>query len=256
MLSTIERRQEIMKLAQSQGKVMVEVLAKKFSISTVTIRNDLNDLDRNNMLVRCRGGAIASTEFTRELSVQERYKKHSPIKQRLGREAVKLINQGESIIIDSGTTTEEIAHCLTDFKDLTVMTNGLNISSALATAKGVEVLMTGGILRHESMSFYGRIAEKSLLNMHFDKFFLGTDGVDFKTGITTFFEPEASLNRLMCDISNEIIVVMDSSKIAQSGIHVIRPLAEITTLVTDTGLPDHYAKALERAGVNLHLVKK
>ncbi len=255
MLSTIERRQEIVQLAQVQGKVLVDELAKQFTVSTVTIRNDLNDLNNSGLLVRCRGGAVASTKLTRELSVQERYKKHLPVKQRLGHAAAELIGHGESIIVDAGTTTEEVAHCLAGHRDLIVMTNGLNIASALATVDDIEVLITGGTLRKKSMSFYGRPAEESLRHMHFDKVVLGVDGFDFEAGITTYFEPEALLNRLMCDISSEIIAVTDSSKFDQRGFHIIRHYTEITTLVTDSGLPERYADALTDAGVKLCIVE-
>ena len=254
MLSTIERRQQIVQQAQAQGKVTVDQLAKQFAVSTVTIRNDLNDLNNNGLLVRCRGGAVASTKLTRELSVQERYKEHLPIKQRLGRAAADLIEPGESIILDAGTTTEEVAHCLADHRDLIVMTNGLNIASALACFDGIEVRITGGTLRNRSLSFYGRPAEESLRYMRFDKVILGVDGFDASAGITTYYEPEALLNRLMCDISSEIIAVTDSSKFDRRGFHVIRACTEITTLVTDSGLPQTYAQALTEAGVKLCIV--
>ena len=254
MLSTIERRQEIVHLAQIQGKVTVDDLAKQFAVSTVTIRNDLNDLNSNGLLVRCRGGAVASTKLTRELSVQERYKEHLPVKQRLGRAVVDLIAPGESIILDAGTTTEEVAHCLADHKDLVVMTNGLNIASVLAGFEDIEVRITGGTLRSKSMSFYGRPAEESLRHMHFDKVVLGVDGFDAKAGITTYFEPEALLNRLMCDVSSEIIAVTDSSKFDRRGFHIICACTDITTLVTDSGLPDSYRQLLADAGVQLCLV--
>lgn len=254
MLSTVERRRKIVEQAQAAGKVMVDLLAAEFSVSTVTIRSDLNDLDRSGLLVRCRGGALASTKLTRELSVQERYKKNLPTKQRLGRAAAELIQPGESVVLDAGTTTEEVAHCLVDYENLTLMTNGLNIASALAGSEGVDVMITGGSLRKKSMSFYGRQAEESLRHMHFDKLILGVDGFDTVAGITTYFEPEAALNRLMCEISSEIIAITDSSKFDHRGFHIIRPFAEISTLVTDSGIPDRYRNELTDAGVKLVIV--
>ncbi len=254
MLSTIERRQQIVQQAQQVGKVFVDQLAEKFNVSTVTIRSDLNELNANGLLVRCRGGAIASTRLAKELSVRERYKKHPSVKERLGRAVAGLVEPGESVILDSGTTTEEVAHCLNQHKHLMVMTNGLNIATALADVDGVEVSITGGVLRKKSMSFYGRAAKESLRHMHFNKVILGADGFDLKVGITTYFEPEASLNRLMCNISTEIIAVTDSSKFDHRGFHVICPWKEITTLVTDSNIPKNYADVLHAAGVKLCIV--
>ena len=254
MLSINERRQQIVQQAQNLGKVMVDDLATQFAVSTVTIRADLNELDDSGLLVRCRGGALASTRLARELSVQERYKRRLPTKQRLGRAAANLIRAGDSVILDAGATTEAVAYCLADHDNLTVMTNGLNIASALAGAEGIELFITGGSLRRQSMSFYGRPAEQSLRDLQFDKLILGVDGFNTRTGVTTYYEPEADLNRLMCGISAEIIAVTDSSKFDRRGFYVICALERLNTLVTDPGLPTACAAALERAGVELVIV--
>ena len=257
MLSTIERRQVIAEMAQESGKVMVDDLAKHFDVSTVTIRNDLNDLNSSGLLVRCRGGALASSRlsFAKELSLTEKYKHGLPVKRRLGVEVAKLIDPNSSIILDSGTTTEEVAHCLANHKGLVVMTNGLNIVTVLSGVDDdIEVIVTGGNLRKKSMSFYGRQVEESLRHMHFDKVVLGADGCDIKAGVTTYFEHEASLNRLMCEIANEVIVVTDSSKFGRRGSHIVRRFSEINTLVTDSGIPEHYVDELTQAGVNICIV--
>ena len=254
MLSTLERRQQIVQQAQSLGKVMVDALARQFAVSTVTIRSDLNELDENGLLVRCRGGALASTRLARELSVQERYNRHLPTKQKLGKAAAKLIHNGDSVILDAGTTTEEVAHCLSNYDDLVVMTNGLNIASALAGAEGVELMMTGGSLRRKSLSLYGRLAEQSLRELQFDKLILGVDGFNTRSGITTYYEPEAVLNRLMCQVCAEIIAVTDSSKFDRRGFYIICAHDRVNTLVTDSGLPPDCAEELKSAGVELVIV--
>lgn len=255
MLSLIERRKEILQLAESDGNVDVEALAAKFGVSTVTIRKDLNSLSGKGLIVRSRGGAVASTRLTRELSVQEKYKENLAVKRRLGRAVADLLGADvSSVAIDSGTTTEEVAHCLTGRSNLTVLTNGLNIAMALASAKGIEVLVTGGTLRRKSMSFYGRQAESSLRHMHFDRLILGVDGIDGKAGITTYFEQEASLNRAMCNVASEIIAVTDSSKLNRRGSHVICKLADVDTLVTDANAPQEFLDLLAANGVKVHVV--
>lgn len=254
MPSTFERRQDIVLQTQTHGKVSVADLVNQYKVSAVTIRSDLNELGRNGFLVRCRGGAMVNSKLAKELSVQEKYSEHLPIKKRLGEAAAKLISNGESIILDSGTTTEEVARCLEGHEQLVVMTNGLNVANVLAKSDCAEVLITGGTLRKKSMSFYGRQAEDSLRLLHFDKVILGVDGFDLAAGVSTYFEHEASLNRLMCDVSSEIIIVTDSSKFDHRGFHVIRSFRDISTLVTDRGLPKKYEDALSEAGVNVCLV--
>jgi len=255
-LNTIERQQEIVRLTQQLGKVAVRELADRFAVSEVTIRSDLAVLDQKKLLVRSRGGALINSELSRELSLKEKRHCYSALKQQLGAAAAGLIRDGDRVILDSGTTTQQVAAHLADHKDLIVMTNGLNIAMELAQKEDVEVMLTGGLLRKKSMSFYGNVAEKSLRDYNFNKLILGVDGFDLKAGLTTHFEKEASLNRLMCDIANEIIVVTDSSKFDQRAFHVICGSANIHSLVTDSGIPEQYAEHLTKQGVHLHIIDK
>ena len=255
MPSLIERRELIVNLAESEGRVEVADLVRRFGVSAVTIRNDLNELSNRGLVVRSRGGAVASTRLTRELSVQEKYSKNLAIKRKLGRAVVELLGEEvRSLVIDSGTTTEEVAKFLSGRDGLTVMTNGLNVASVLAAHDGIEIMMTGGTLRRKSMSFYGHHAEQMLRYLHFDRFILGVDGFDLKAGVTTHFEPEASLNRVMCKLASEVIAVTDSSKFGRKGPHVICRPEEIDMLVTDTGVHDSVVEYLTEAGVRVHLV--
>lgn len=254
MLNTIERRHEIVQLVFKQERVQVPELAQLFGVSTVTIRNDLNELDEKGLLVRSRGGAVASNRLTQELSLKEKHDANRGIKEQLGKFAASLIKDGESIILDSGTTTEEVAKNLTNHHGVVVMTNGLNVAHSLLNAPSVEVLMTGGTLRKKSLSFYGRQAEQHLQQYHFDKLILGVDGFEKDIGITTHFELEALLNRVMCEVSREIIVVTDSSKFNRKGVHKIISASEVNTVVTDSGIPADIKTALESAGVQLHII--
>ena len=253
MLDTIERRQIIIDQVNELGRVDVGDLAKKFNVSTVTIRTDLNTLDKKRLLVRSRGGALPTSKITKELSVKEKHCENLDIKKKLAKVAVELINDNESIIIDSGTTTEEVAKLLIDHNNLVVMTNGLNIVSELAQANNIEVMNTGGTLRKKSLSFYGNKAEASLDNLRFDKLILGIDGIDIQVGITTHFEPEANLNRLMCNISKKIIAVTDSSKFDRSSFHVITSFDSIDTLVTDSNIPEKYKEYLISKNISYNL---
>ncbi|WP_348734099.1 transcriptional repressor AgaR [Rheinheimera texasensis] len=253
-LNTIERQQEIVRLTNAQGKVSVAELSQRFGVSEVTIRSDLAVLDSKRLLVRSRGGAMVNDDLSRELSLKEKRQKHSELKQRLGRAVAELIKDDERIILDSGTTTEEVAANLREHKNLIVMTNGLNIALELSQVDKVEVMMTGGTLRKKSMSFYGAQAEQALKNYQFDKVVLGVDGFDLKTGLSTHFEAEATLNRLMCEVAREVIVVTDSSKFDRRGFHLICSVMQVHTLVTDSGIPPLYVEELTRMGVQVHVI--
>ncbi|WP_340679686.1 transcriptional repressor AgaR [Paraglaciecola sp.] len=250
-MSTIERRHEIVQMTLRDGMVSVTHLANNFQVSEVTVRGDLNYLHKKKLLIRARGGALACNEVPKELSLNEKHCAQIDIKRKLAQLAKLQINEGEAIILDSGSTIAELASCLHSFERLVVMTNGLNVAQNLLNAPGIEVLMTGGVLRKTSLSFYGRQAEDSLERYHFDKAFLGVDGIDFNSGITTHFEYEAIMNRLMRRVAKEVITVADSSKFNRSGVHKICGLAEIDILITDSGIPDAFAQTLERNGVKL-----
>jgi DeoR family transcriptional regulator of aga operon len=124
----------------------------------------------------------------------------------------------------------------------------------LQASEHIEVMMTGGTLRKKSMSFYGRQAEEHLERLRFDKFFLGVDGIDELSGITTHFEQEASLNRVMCKSARQVIAVTDSSKFNRSGFHIITAFDQIDILITDSNIPEQFKTLLEQAGVELILV--
>ena len=254
MICSSQRRDEILALTNAKGKVSVIELAKRFRISQVTIRQDLNVLDQMKLLIRSHGGALANSKLSNELSISQKQSKHQSIKKKLAEFTATLIKNGQSIILDSGTTTEEIAHSLAQHQGLTVMTNGLNVALALAKNPAIEVLIIGGTLRKNSLSCSNEQAFNNLKNYHFDQVILGVDGFDLDAGITTHYEPEARLNRLMCESSSHIIAVTDSSKLGKRSCHIICHYRDIRTLVTDSGIKPQYIDALNQAGVDVCIV--
>lgn len=256
MLSTIERRHEIVMMTEQLGSVSVKALAEKFEISTVTIRHDLNELNKLGLIVRSRGGAVASNRLTKELSIKEKHKKNHKIKRLIGRAVADLVQDGDSIIIDSGTTTEEVAQSLSGKKGITVLTNGLNIANELAANDECELIISGGFLRRKSMSFYGSHAEEKLKYYNFNKVVLGVDGIDLERGISTHYEPEANFNRAMCAVAEQVIVATDSSKFGRRSLHTIIELGQIDVLVTDSGIPQDVVKELDALNVMLIIVDK
>jgi DeoR family transcriptional regulator of aga operon len=250
--STVKRRNQIIIEIQQKGQVFVDELSKQFNVSEVTIRNDLEQLERKNMLIRARGGAInLESRVRQDHRITEKGKLYHKEKAAIGKQAAKLISEGETIIIDSGTTTVEIIKNISHLKELTLISNALNIVNVLSDTTNCNVIIPGGYLRKNSMSLVGPMAEKNLRNIHVDKVFLGVDGFDTKFGVYTPNIEEAHLNEIMIDIANEVIIVADSSKFKRRSFAYICPLDKIHTVVTDQGIDDEDKKRLEDAGIKV-----
>ncbi|MFB2853723.1 MULTISPECIES: DeoR family transcriptional regulator [Aeromonas] len=255
-IGTSERRERIIQQLRSHGSVQVNDLSAHFKVSTVTIRNDLAFLEKQGVAVRAYGGALLCepNQAVPERTIADKSVLNTPVKQRIGALAATLVQPGCRIILDSGTTTLEVARHLREHQEILVMTNGMNVANALLEAEGVDLLMTGGHLRRKSLSFYGAQAEQSLQNYHFDLLFLGVDGIDLERGVSTHHEDEARLNRCMCQVAERIIVVTDASKFRRSSLHKIIDTTRIHTLITDDSLPAEVLTGLRHAGIEVLLV--
>jgi DeoR family transcriptional regulator of aga operon len=254
--STVSRRIKILESLKSNGQVNVKELSEALGVTGVTIRNDLAQLEKKNILIRARGGAIKIDQsyLDEDFPLSDKQKKHLPEKKEIGKKAAELIENGNTIIIDSGSTTYQLAKNLGKFEDLAVITNALNVATLLAEYKNINVIVPGGILRKNSLSLIGILAEKGFKDYFCDKVFLGVDGFDLDFGISTPSPEEAHLNQIMIEISKEVIVLTDSSKFERRGFAFIAPVTKINTVVTDKALrPEHKAK-LESLGVRVILV--
>ena len=251
---TVQRLAKILEMIEREGQVQVGRLSKIFKVSGVTIRNDLAHLEKKNLLIRTRGGAIRPQRVAVDFKITEKAQKHFKEKQAIGRKAAELIQDGDTIILDSGTTTLEIAKNLGQIKELTVITNALNIAHLLADFTNIRVIVPGGILRKNALSLVGPTAENAIKNYFCDKLFLGVDGIDADFGISTPNVEEAYLNRIMIEISREVFVVTDSSKFNKRSFAFIAPMEKIHTVITDKNIPSGEKEKLEKMGVQILLV--
>ena len=251
---TTERRAKILELLEKEGRVFVKNLSELFKVSEVTIRNDLDLLEKRNLLIRMHGGALKVQRVGIDYQLSVKAKRHAAEKRAIGKKAAESINDGETIILDSGTTTEEVAKNLGGFKDLTVITNSLNVAGQLVELPNVRVIIPGGYLRRNSLSLIGSTAEESLKKYYCDKVFIGVDGIDSQYGISTPNVEEAHLNNLMINISREVIVVTDSSKFKQRSFAKIAPITKVNTIVTDKNIPPDEKQNLENLGIKILLV--
>lgn len=251
MKSTVDRRDQIIQILTNEGSVKVEKLSTRFDVSAVTIRNDLEFLEQKGIVHRTYGGALLRNNVYNDPSLEEKQKLHSDEKQRIGMEAAGMIQDGDTILLDSGTTTREIAIRIKDRTNLTVMTNAINIALELAGIPEIRVMLTGGVLREKSYSLVGPEAESTMRNYYFDKLFLGVDGLDLEYGLTTSHPQEAQLNRLMVERANQVIAVTDSSKFGRHSFSFICGLSPIATLITDTNLTREYESELTKQNIKV-----
>jgi DeoR family transcriptional regulator, aga operon transcriptional repressor len=249
-----ERRRAIVDFVNQNGRAWVHELAKKFGSSEITIRRDLDMLHERGLLYRTHGGALpirAGSESDRDLTQREL--QHPREKVKIAAAAARMVKQGQSIILDSGSTTTAIARALRGFQQLTVITNAINIAGELAGGN-VDVILTGGMLRKNSFSLVGPIAEESLRRLKADILFLGVDGFDTHSGVSTPNLLEAQLNRLMVSIAARVVAVCDSSKFGRSSLSSIVPISNIHGVITDKQIPKADLRALKKAGLDITLV--
>jgi DeoR family transcriptional regulator, aga operon transcriptional repressor len=249
-----ERRRRIRELLREEGRVRVEALAARFGISQVTIRADLSILESAGALTRTHGGALSLPEADQSLDVKQL--QHRAEKQRIAAAAAGLIRDGETIILDSGTTTAEIARLIRtlDLKLINVITNALNIAALLIDVPSVRLIVPGGILRRESNSLSGPMAESTLATLRANRLYLGADGVDPQIGVMTPHLAEAELNAKMIGISQQVVVVADSSKFARRNISLIARVEQLHMLITDRAAPQDAIELLRQCGVEVRLV--
>jgi DeoR family transcriptional regulator of aga operon len=252
-----ERRRHILDLLDAEKRVTVRELAGIFSVSSVTVRADLEALAQMGALVRSHGGAVKPLSPAPDLPISLKERLRQNEKALIGRVAAGMIRDGETVIFDSGTTTAAVAKCVPALRlnSLTVITNALNIALELSNLPNIRIIMLGGMLRGGALSMVGPHAEQALSNLNADRVFLGVDGIDPEVGLTTPDVLEAQLSSLMIRVSREVIAVADSSKFMHRSLSVIAKLDSIHTLVTDEGIRSTMVHALETAGVEVIIAK-
>lgn len=242
-------------MLNSEGSAQVLALSEQFGVSTQTIRKDLAFLEERGVSVRCYGGAVAAGVIgvADEDPVDAKRGLHTAEKERIGRLAASMIRPGDAIILDSGTTTAQIARFLPEKSDIIVLTNDAGILNQLTKRDDVEIVLLGGRLRRKNMAFYGGQTEAALDSLQVDRLFLGVDGLDHQRGITTHFEAEAALNRKMARVAREIIAVTDSSKFGRTCLHKIMGIEEVNVLITDADAPEESLEQARRLGCDVRI---
>jgi DeoR family transcriptional regulator of aga operon len=249
-----ERRQHILSLVENQGRVLVAELSRDLGISQITIRKDLELLQSKGLVHRTHGGALrVQSGALFDPSLQEKQKQHSQEKQRIAAAAADMVQEGQCILLDSGTTTTAIAQALKRFSQLTVITNAVNIAIELASTD-FEVILTGGSLRKNSFSLVGPLAEDVLEEINADILFLGVDGFDPEIGVTTPNFLESRVNRAMVKAARRVVAVCDSTKFSRRSLSRIVPPSAIHCVITDRNVHPSIQEALRSHNVETILV--
>jgi DeoR/GlpR family transcriptional regulator of sugar metabolism len=248
-----QRRRKILDLLEQKGQITVRDVVERFSVSAVTARGDLDSLASSGAAVRSHGGAVRQMEANRDYPLRLKATLHRAEKSKIGRAAADLIQPNEVVILDSGTTTAEIARQLKakNLQSLTVITNALNIVSELVDAPGITVIGIGGLLRPVSLSFVGPQAEAMLKDLHADRLFLAVDGFDLESGPSTPDVLEAQLNALMIKVAKETNVVADYSKLGRRSVSRIASIDKVHRLITDTRAPEDFTQTLQSRGIEV-----
>jgi DeoR family transcriptional regulator, fructose operon transcriptional repressor len=249
-----ERHQLLVRRAREEGRLEVTAVAAELGVTTETIRRDLSALERQGLLHRVHGGAIAPDRLEAEPAVAARETTAAEQKDRIAKAAVAELGTPATILLDAGTTTARVAALLPDDLELTVVTNGLPIASLLAARPRVTVHLIGGRVRGTTLAAVDRWALKTLESVNVDVAVMGTNGFSVDRGLTTPDVAESAVKGAMVRAAARTIVVADAGKYGADSFSRFAALSEIDTLVTDAGLSaDHpeAADALRAAGPEL-----
>ncbi|MFZ5815962.1 MAG: DeoR/GlpR family DNA-binding transcription regulator [Bacillota bacterium] len=251
-----ERRRVILERMKSGIAVKVSALSAEFGVSESTIRRDLRELEESGLLERTHGGALPAESTLAEPTFAEKTDQQLAEKRAIGAMAAGLVRDGDSVILDAGTTTLEIARALRDRRNLTVVTNAFHIAAELADSDGIHVIVTGGSVKGNTLALVGPVAERSLEEVHVDWAFVGTNGIDLEGGLTTPTQAEASVKRRMIRAARQAVVVADSSKVGKVAFATIAPLGDLYALITDHGADPNFVSELITRGMRVMLADR
>jgi DeoR family transcriptional regulator of aga operon len=248
-----ERQREILKVIENIGKVEVDELAKLLRVSVMTIRRDLTELDELDLIERVHGGALLprDTEGNDEPPVLERSKEKTEIKESIGRVVAGMIKDGEKIFLGSGSTTAAVAASLLRHRNLTVITNAINVANILIAAPQINVVVVGGFLRRSELSLIGYFAENALQGLQVDKLVIGIRGIDPVKGLTNDNMEELITDRAILNISKNVIVVADHSKFGHVAAIRTAPITAVTKIITNLGGPKDILQTIRQMGIQI-----
>lgn len=249
-----ERQQEILQLLDVDGRVSVTQLVDRFGVSAVTVRKDLESLERRRLLDRVRGGGVVA-QRTDEGAFALRLRQRAAQKQAIAAVAAGLVHDGDAIALDCSTTCYYLAQLLRERRGLVVVTNGLEAASVLSEPGTITVVLPGGVVRHSSRSIVGDIGDVLASRGRLVRGFFGLRGLSVEAGLMELSEEETNTKRRLVAACGEVYGLFDSSKVDQFALHPFAGTETVTELITDDAVPRGFVTAWRRAGVRVRKVR-
>lgn len=247
-----QRRRNILEELELSGSISVAELSEKFRVSDMTIRRDLDALSARSLLRKVHGGAVRISKAASEPHFVQKWRLYQAEKQAIAREAVGLVEPGDTVAFSAGTTTWTVAAALGRESDgLTFITNSVNVASKLQEGGHGQIILSGGIFRTPSDALVGAYADKVIGTLNADILFLGVHGLHPEAGLTTPNVAEAETNGRLVGAAQRVVVVADHSKLGVVALAQMAPLSEVDVLITDDGIPRGLVRELESAGVEV-----
>jgi DeoR/GlpR family transcriptional regulator of sugar metabolism len=245
------RQQDILDAIREDQHVTVNVLSDRFSVSEVTVRRDLRELEEAGTLRRVHGGAIASEPAPPEPPVIRRMGHLDACKAAIGRVAAGLVFDGDAIFLGSGSTVAHVARSLRGHKGITVITNALTVAYELALVEEITVVVTGGAMRRSELSLVGHLTEAAVHELRVNKVIIGMRAISPDEGMTNDYLPEVMTDRAIIRMADELIVVADHTKFGKVAPALVAPVERIRTLVTDTQADPETLERLRSLGIRV-----
>ncbi len=254
-----QRAQAILRELLRDGNISVEQMAKIFAVSPSSIRRDLRELEKAGLLRRTHGGAVLVEPnlyepFRHVSSFNEQEQRSAAEKRRIGWAAAEMIADGEIVSIGAGTTTTQVARGIRHRKNITVVTNAVNIAMELSHRSDLKIFMAGGFLSSDWFALVGAAAIQSISEMFVDKIFIGVDGIHPQHGLTTNYPDQAAIHRQMLKQARYRVIVADHRKLNVTGTTLICPLSEIHLLITDKGASKDSLAPFQNKGIKIQRV--
>lgn len=250
----VQRKDEIIRLVSENKIVKANELASIFKVSMETIRRDLADLEKDGIIKRVHGGAMLNLNYSAEPDFSYREVKNFEEKLLIGKKAASLVEDGDAIIIDIGTTTLEFAKFLKGKKNLTVFTNSIKIALELMDESEITVIMLGGVVRKGEGTTSGYWSEDMIDQFYVEKFFLGVGCLTLENGVMDYHIEETNLRRHCIKHARQVIALADYTKFGSKALNQVCPLAQIDTLVTDNKADKKYIRGIREKGIDVILV--
>ncbi|MGV8090615.1 MAG: DeoR/GlpR family DNA-binding transcription regulator [Mangrovibacterium sp.] len=246
-----QRREKILEMIREDGQAKVYQLSKIFKVTEVTIRQDLEKLEKEGYIEREHGGAYLKNIGLNVKNITLQNQENLTEKAAIAQKAMEFIHDGDTIILDSGSTTTEIAKLITGFKNLTVITNSLNIALILGADPGINLVVTGGEFKAPTLSLTGQKAADFFNDLHVDKLFLATAGITLKSGLTYPSISDICVKRAMIESANVVYLVADSTKIGKSSFASLGALSLIDYLITDSKIGQDEIDMLQKNDIKM-----